>query len=101
MVEADWLLRWGGPETACFRQAAEDYRKRVRQVSQQASGVRVVEGRVDLEQRDGAVWVSEDGTVHIGWSRLGPAPQLFTHRGREFVAVRRQGNVLEIYELGG
>ncbi|MCJ7510172.1 MAG: hypothetical protein MUP14_04690 [Dehalococcoidia bacterium] len=56
---------------------------------------------MDLEQRDGAVWVSEDGTVHIGWSRLGPAPQLFTHRGREFVAVRRQGNVLEIYELGG
>ena len=100
MLEAERVLRWDGPQTACFRQAAEKYRKRVRQVSQQASGVRVVEGRVHLKESDGAVWVSEHGTVHIDWLNLGPGPQLFTHRGREFVAVRRQGNVLEIYELG-
>lgn len=99
MVEAERLLRWDGPQTACFRQAAENYRKRVRQVSQQASGVRVVEGRVHLKESASAVWISEDGTVHIDWPNLGPGPQLFSHGGREFVAVRRQGNVLEIYEL--
>ncbi len=99
MLEAERLPRYGELQTACLRQAAQEYRKRFRQVSQEASGVRLVEGRVDLKEPDTAVWVSQDGTVHIDWSNLGPGPRLFTHRGREFVAVRREGNVLEIYEL--
>ena len=66
----------------------------------QWTSLRVIQGRGEPGAVDGVVWVSDDGTLHVNWARMGTSgPHLFSARGREFMAVRREGDVLEIYEL--
>lgn len=63
------------------------------------SGLRVVQGRGQSAAEDSIVRVSEDGTLHVDWTRMSGTPHLFRFRNREFVAVRRERDVLEVYEL--